>query len=304
MIKRILVPLDGSKLAENVLPFACSMAKQLQATLVLFHVVEKAAPDEIHGQHHLHEVGEARAYLDQVTKRLSSDKLSVVQDVHEVQEVGVAQTISNHADELHTDLIILCAHGNGGLRDVFYGNIAQQVIRQSKVPVLFIRPDTTFDWCSRPIAKIMLLLDGAKAHEVAIPVARDLAESYHAELCLLNVVPDSDSLALREAITGRVSPRATALTLDIGAKQAESYLDTKVQELSEQGISAKEIVLRGEVISKLIETIAAEKVDLVVMATHGHNVLDAHWEGSLTPRFLPKADVPVLLVRGVGADRE
>ena len=304
MFKRILVPLDGSNLAEKVLPFACVLAERLQATLVLFHVVEKAAPGEIHGQHHIREVAEAKAYLTQVTQQLSSTKVSVSQDVHEVQEVGVAQTISNHADELHTDLIVLCAHGNGGLRDVLYGSIAQQVIRQSNVPVLFIRPDTAIDWDKKPIHEILLLLDGSKSHEVAIPVASYLAEKYQAKLCLLTVVPNSDSLAVREAITGRVSPRTTALTLDIGAQQAEAYLSKMAQELSNQGILATGRVLRGEVTSKLIETISTEGIDLVVMATHGHNAIDAHWEGSLTPRFLPKTPVPVMLVRGIGEDRE
>jgi len=304
VFKRILVPLDGSNLAEKVLPFACALAEQLEATLILFHVVEKAAPDEIHGQHHLREVAEAKAYLERVAKQLSSAKVSVLQDVHEVQEVGVAQTIRDHAEELHADLIVLCAHGNGGLRDMFSGTIAQQVIRQGNVPVLFIRPDTTADWSKKPIREILLLLDGSKAHEVASPVASYLADKYKAKLRLLTVIPNSDSLAVREAITSRVSPRTTTLALDISAKQTEEYLLKISQELSKQGISATGVVLRGEVSSKLIETIAAEGIDLVVMATHGHNVIDSHWEGSLTPRFLPKTPVPVMLVHGIGEDRE
>ena len=140
MFKRILVPLDGSNLAEKVLPFARYLAERLQATLILFHVVEKDAPNEIHGQHHLREVAEARAYLDQMAVQLSSAGVSIMQDVHEVQEAGVAQTIRDHAEELQADLIVLCAHGNGGLRDMIFGSIAQQVIRQGTVPVLFIRP--------------------------------------------------------------------------------------------------------------------------------------------------------------------
>ena len=101
-----------------------------------------------------------------------------------------------------------------------------------------------------------------------------------------------------------MSPRTTTLALDISAKQTEEYLLKISQELSKQGISATGVVLRGEVSSKLIETIAAEGIDLVVMATHGHNVIDSHWEGSLTPRFLPKTPVPVMLVHGIGEDRE
>jgi nucleotide-binding universal stress UspA family protein len=299
VFKRILVPLDGSNLAEMVLPFARYLAEWLQATLILFHVVEKDAPNEVHGQHHLREVAEARAYLDQVAGKLSSVQVSILQDVHEVQEAGVAQTIRDHAEELHADLIVLCAHGNGGLRDMFFGSIAQQVIRQGTIPVLFIRPETVKDPGINPILQILLPLDGSKAHEVAIPVAVFLATKCEAKIRLLTVVPTVETLPVKEAITGRVSPRATSLSLDISAQQAEEYLHKISQELSAQGLSVSVDVLRGNVESKLIETVSAKGIDLIVMATHGHSAIDAHWVGSLTPRFLPKTPVPVILVRGI-----
>jgi nucleotide-binding universal stress UspA family protein len=299
VFKRILVPLDGSNLAEMVLPAARYLAGRLQATLILFHVVEKDSPDEIHGQHHLREVAEARAYLDQVAGRLSPAGVSIFQDVHEVQEVGVAQTIRDHAEELQTDMIVLCAHGSGGLRDMLFGSIVQQVIRQRTVPVLFIRPDTVKDSDVNPIRQILIPLDGSKAHEVAIPVAVYLASRCEAEIRLLSVVPTTDTLSVKGAITGRVSPRATTLSLDIAAQQAEEYLNKILQEILTQGVPVSGAVLRGNVQSRLIETIAAEGIDLVVMATHGTKTVDARWEGSLTPRFLPKTPVPVILVSGI-----
>ncbi len=264
------------------------LAERLQATLILFHVVEKDSPNEIHGQHHLREVAEARAYLDQLAKQLSSPEVTVLHDVHEVQEVGVAQTIRDHAEELHADLIVLCAHGTGGLRDMIFGSIAQQVIRQGTVPVFFIRPDTVEDEDFPPIHQILLPLDGSKAHEIAIPVAVFLAAKCEAKIRLLTVVPTPDTLPVKRAITGRVSPRATTLTLDNSAQQAEQYLHEVTQELATQGAQVSGVVLRGNAESRLIETIAAEAIDLVVMATHGTNAIDARWEGSLTPRFLPK----------------
>jgi nucleotide-binding universal stress UspA family protein len=296
--KRILVPLDGSNLAETVLPFAVYLAERFQATLILFHVVEKDSPNEIHGQHHLREVAEARAYLHEVAGQLSATGVSIIQDVHEVQETGVAQTIRDHVEELQIDMIVLCAHGNGGLRDMIYGSIAQQVIRQVSVPVLFIRPKNITDPGMHPIRQILLPLDGSKAHEVAIPVAVYLAAKYEAKIQLLTVVPTADTLSVKEAVKSRVSPRATMLTLDITAQQAEAYLDKKSQELSTQGVSVSGAVLRGNIVSRLIEIISAESIDLVVMATHGHSAIDARWEGSLTPRFLPVTPVPVILVHG------
>ncbi len=292
MFKRILVPLDGSKLAEKVLPFTCALAERLHATLFLFHVVEKAAPNEVHGQHHLREVDEAKAYLTQLAAQYSSTAITFLQHVHEVQEVGVAQTIRDHADELQTDLIVLCAHGKGGLRDMLFGSIAQQVIQQGSVPVLFIRPDIARDYRNFSIRQILLPLDGTKGHEIAIPVAVELAEKFEAHLRLLAVVPTSETLPVKGAITGRVSPRAVNVSLDISAQQAEEYLHQKTRELSAQGADVSAEVLRGDVKTKLIEAITAEQIDLVIMATHGTSVIDAHWRGSLTPSFLPYAPAP------------
>jgi nucleotide-binding universal stress UspA family protein len=298
VFKRFLAPLDGSNLAEQVLPYATYLAKQLQATLILFHVVEKDAPDEVHKQRHLREVAEARTYLNQIAERISSTGVTILQDVHEVQEVGVAQTIRDHAEELKTDLVILCAHGNGGLRDMIFGSIAQQVIRQGKIPVLFIRPEKVTDPITKPIRKILIPLDGLKAHEVAIPIAVYLAEKCKAEIRLLTVIPTSETLPIKKAITTRVSPRAVTLSLDISAQQAEEYLQRIIKEISTKGVPVSGIVRRGNVSNEQIEIITSEDIDLVVMATHGTRVLDAHWEGSLTPRFLPKTTIPVILTHG------
>jgi nucleotide-binding universal stress UspA family protein len=63
MFKRLLVPLDGSHLAEAALPAAAFLALKLNAVLTLVHIVERNAPEEIHGDRHLTNADEANAYL-------------------------------------------------------------------------------------------------------------------------------------------------------------------------------------------------------------------------------------------------
>ena len=298
MFKRILAPLDGSSLAEAVLPLARYLAERFQATLVLFHVVEKDAPEAVHGQHHLRQVAEASDYLEQVARQWSATGVSIVQDVHEVQEAGVAQTIRDHTEELHADLIVLCEHGQGGLRGALSGSIAEQVIRQGTAPVLFIRPAGVKDPVVNPIRRILLPLDGLKAHEVAAPVAVALATQCAAQLCVLTVVPTAETLPVKEAITARLRPLSTMAALNSSAHQAEKYVQKITRDLLAQGLLVSGVVLRGDAAAKLMETIAAESIDLVVMATHGHSAIDAHWEGSQTPGFLSRTPVPVVLVRG------
>src|SRR5512146_2289670 len=118
MFKRLLVPLDGSPLAESVLPAALYFAGHLGATIILFHAIEVGAPATVHGQRHLSGVEEAQGYLYDVAARLSRQsptEIMVEQNVHPVEEAHVARSIIEHVTELNADLIILCAHGHGGL---------------------------------------------------------------------------------------------------------------------------------------------------------------------------------------------
>ncbi|MCL4506746.1 MAG: universal stress protein [Chloroflexi bacterium] len=304
MFKRLLVPLDGSSLAEAVLPLTRYLAERFQSTIILFHVVEKAPPGAVHGEHHLQQVAEARDYLSRVAAQLSREGVTIVQNIHETQDAGVAQTIRDHADELHADLVVLCAHGRGGLRDVLFGSIAQQVIHQGRVPVLFIRPSLLKDTGVTEIKRILLPLDGLKAHEVAIPVATMLARQCDAEISLLSVTPTAETLPIRDAVASRVSPRTAMLALDLSARQAADYLQQICDRLQADGLAVSGAVLRGDAASIMKETVAAENVDMIVMATHGRDTSDARWEGSLTPRFLPMTSVPVILVRSTPESHE
>ena len=290
-------------MAEKVLPISCYLAEQCQATIILFHVVEKDAPQEIHGQRHLREVDEAGAYLAQIAKQYASEKVSIAQDVHDVQEDGVAQTIRDHVEELQADLIVLCAHGHGGLRDILFGSIAQQVVRQVTVPVLFVRPGMVTDSAVRPVHQVLLPLDGSKSHEAVLPVAAYVAAQCQAKIRLLTVIPTPDTLSGKEALTSRYYPNTKMLSLDISAQQAENYLSGVARDLSSQGVAVSDVVLRGDAASQILDTIETEGIDLVILATHAQSTFNSHWEGSLTPRLFSKTPVPVMLVR-VPADHQ
>jgi nucleotide-binding universal stress UspA family protein len=302
VINRILVPLDGSELAESVLPLSCYLAEQFQATLILFHVVEKSAPSEIHGQTHLQNAGEARGYLDRLVQEFSSEQVKILQDVHEVQEESVARTISSHTKELQSDMVVLCAHGRSGLRDVLFGNIAQQVIRQVAVPVLFIRPEWVKASTAKPITHILLPLDGSKPHEASIPFGSYIATKCHAKMHLVTVVPTPGNLPGKEVIVSRFFPSMQTVSLDLSAQQAEDYLYNIAQDLSSQEVAVAEIVRRGDIASNLVKIIETEQINLIIIATHGQNLFDAQWVGSLTPKLLSKTYVPVVLIHVSGPE--
>jgi nucleotide-binding universal stress UspA family protein len=139
-IKHILVPLDGSHLAEAVLPAVAYLAKTLSARVTLLHMIEQDAPQEIHGDRHLVDVEEAQAYLEGVAARALLVDLVVTRHVHSPQIIDVARSIVAHTEEIGADLVVMCSHGRGGLRRWVLGSIAQQVLSLGKTPLLLISP--------------------------------------------------------------------------------------------------------------------------------------------------------------------
>lgn len=295
MFQRILVPLDGSTMAECALPIAAAFAERCGASLVLFHVIEKGANASIHGERHLQTQTEAQDYLDRLSRKHAQAGLVIENHVHEETDVDVPDNIVQHAVELKIDLVVMSAHGSGGLRDRFIGSIAQQVIQRGNIPVLFVRPEMDFKQVKFPPERILVPLDGEGLHEHSLPAARSMAESCGAVVSLVTVVPTPGTLSSERASTGMLLPISTAAVLDLAERGAVDYLRDTVKRLIKEGIKANGQVLRGDTATMVLE--AAEKADLIVMATHGRTNWDAFWGESVTPKVMARTKIPILLVR-------
>jgi nucleotide-binding universal stress UspA family protein len=140
MFKRILVPLDGSLLAEKALPFATDEAKAHGAKLVLLRVIHPIFLEEpvTEAEQIVIEKDKERAgkYLEEVTKKLRDEGLDVKVDVGEGE---IANTILETAKAEGCDLICMTTHGFSGMEHFIWGSIAEKVVRASNVPVLLIR---------------------------------------------------------------------------------------------------------------------------------------------------------------------
>ena len=177
MFKHILLPLDGSKLAEAAIPFAVEFCRKLDSQITLLHVIEKDAPTEVHGQRHLTGEAESCDYLDDIAEKHFSFCAKIKKHVHTEEVSEVAASIVDHSSELKPDLIILTAHGAGGLREIIAGSIAQQVIAAGKVAVLLIKPDESGTAKKLSFKKLLIPLDGEPTHEQSLKVGGELAEN-------------------------------------------------------------------------------------------------------------------------------
>ncbi len=295
---RLLVPLDGSRLAEAVLPVVERLAAA-GATAVLLHVSERGAPATVHGERHLRACDEATAYLQDVAARLQPAGGAVEIHTHEVPEGDVAGSIAAHAEEEKASLIVLCTHGGGGVRDLLVGSIAQQVLRRGAVPVLLVRPDAA--GASPPFAPrtVLVPLDGTAGAEAALTPAADLARALGAALHLVMVVATLQTARGDRNPAALLLPATSRAMLDLQQSDAQGYLDALAAEVRTSGLAVTTEVRRGEPAAALSDEAAEPGVGLVVVATHGRAGLQAIWAGSVTARLLGRTRAPVLLLRTI-----
>ncbi|MEA5115680.1 MAG: universal stress protein [Geobacteraceae bacterium] len=296
MFSHLLLPLDGSSLAEAALPAAISLARSFAARVTLFHVIERSAPKEVHGERHLDEPEGAKAYLREVAGRAFPADVPVEFHVHEDPENSVALSIARHADEFGIDLVVMCTHGRGGLKAFMFGRIAQQAAAFSAMPVLFVQPGESGNEREFACRRLLVPLDGNSEHEQGLAVARQIAGVYGAEINLVMVVHKVDTLPAEDAAAARMLPLVTSALLGIAQKDAEDYLDGHVDRLRSEGFSTEKNVFRGDPVSAIAEAAEQKNADLVVLATHAKIGLNAFWSRSATPQISRKLRMPILLV--------
>lgn len=143
MYKRILLPLDGSKLAEAALPHAVHLARQFDSQLVLLRVVVSpyaiVAPDLVLAGTDP-DLRELSTHAEQYLKGIGAQIAGQGIDVRTVVSEGpVAEAIIDHALALDVDLIVMSTHGRGGVSRWVYGSVAERVLQGAACPVLLIR---------------------------------------------------------------------------------------------------------------------------------------------------------------------
>lgn len=292
----LIVPLDGSQLAEAALPAASHLAQAVKARVTLLHVIERNAPEEVHGQSHLADVSAAHAYLKGIAAKDFPPDIRVEEHVHSDKVTDVTDSLVKHIQELQADLIVMCSHGRGGLNIRLFGSIPQRVLALGTTPVLLIHPSKSFMNPEFSCQKLLVPLDGNPEHEQSIPIAIELAKACQAEVHLIMVVYTRRTLPGEKAATATLLPGATEAALDIKEEDAQKYLNQQKSHLKSSGLMVTEEVQRGDPTQSIILSARQHKADLIVIGTHGKTGMDAFWSNSLTPKIASRTHLPLLLV--------
>jgi nucleotide-binding universal stress UspA family protein len=309
----ILVPLDGSALAEQALPYVRTLALLLGARVRLLNVVideqnEMLIPEGIaaaygvidplatqrerehltlasHTQH-------AEGYLDTHAALLRGQGIEVEADVR----CGpAAEVIVEAAESPDISLIAMATHGYSGLRRWALGSVTDRVVHGTSKPVLVVRGAKSA--LAEPIVlkRVMVPLDGSPLATQALPLAADIAERARAELQLIQVVETSIEALPPIVPLGRPDLMPGEV-LRMLRKQAGQQLDEQAAMLRDRGLAVTARVVDGHVAEAIIDAATHQSVDLLVMATHGYSGLKRWALGSVTDKVLHAGTTPLLLV--------
>jgi nucleotide-binding universal stress UspA family protein len=216
---------------------------------------------------------------------------------------NVARSIAEHAGELAPDLIVMCTHGDprssvgeGGVRDLVVGSIAQQVIGQGKTPILLLHPQDPVATPLTALHTFLVALDGKPEHDQALQVAGELAKCFGASLHLLTVIPTLGTVSGEYAATGLLLPGTTSAMLNLTEEYTAESLEQRAAVWRKQGLKVKAEIRRGDPVHQILAAANGEKVDLIVLGTHGKTGMGAFWAGSVAPKVVSSTHTPLLLV--------
>jgi len=318
MYREVVIPLDGSELAEDVLPHVAQLIRGRDSRVYLLSVtpmMRGVTPPFVDlrpkGKERRRVEQELREYLRTAARRLEP----VATDVQIIVRFGrPADEILALVNEVGADLIAMSTYGRSGISHWVFGSVADRVLRGAACPVLLVRAGqaqlrTTYQ-------RILVPLDGSELAEQVLPHVKTLIRPP------LSLEPVSDRspgglrgstrVFLISVLTTRPEERAIALLTSYPAGlqlattalhhteiQLRFYLRSVATTLREQGVAVYTAVQRGSPAKEILAYAAEVDADLISMTTHGFSGASQRVYGNVAGKVLQGACSPVLLVRPI-----
>jgi nucleotide-binding universal stress UspA family protein len=314
-MKTILVPLDGSACAEQVLPYVRRLAPILNARLYLLKVVPDILEDDLatptvveayrrgpaptasRSERAWHSWAtqrrHAEGYLGSHSVMLESKGACVD---FEVRLGDPAEEIAAVAEEQHVALIAMATHGYSGLKRWTLGSVTDKVVHSATMPVFVIRNSGQARAEDIAFKRIMVPLDGSDLAKQALPFATNLAIGACAELNLIQAVPPTIEAFPGFAPRGRPIPQLREVLVAMRA-QASKELNALADDLGQQEMPVSTLVVNGHAAEVIVDEADRQKADLIVMATHGYSGIKRWALGSVADKVLHAATTPLVMVR-------
>lgn len=295
MYTRLLVALDGSETAEQVLPYARALARCLKVPVELLAVIAAGVYGPSEKTRFLDGVREdatrsSATYLGRVAQTLTGTNVEC-----SVKQGPIDESIISTAAADRGTLIAMTTHGRSGLNRWLLGSVAERVLRSTTNPLLVARakegasPDG-----EASLRSLIVALDGSELAESVLPHAVELAKA-----CALTVT------LLRSYSANQMVLRFQDYTPDVDEFKEElkweamSYLEDILVEMKSQGLTdVFPYVTEGDAAEMIIEYAKRTPDSLIAICTHGRSGVTRWVLGSVTEKVLRHSENPVLVIRG------
>jgi nucleotide-binding universal stress UspA family protein len=285
MIDRILVPLDGSRVAEQILPHLRRLLHRQNAEVIL---VRAAVPPPMENGMLIADalLAAARDYLTAMQEHLRDQGVRVRSVVKAGSPAGV---ILDVAEQERATMIALATHGETGLKRLLAGSVAEAVLRRSPVPVLLVRPFWSYELLPgrsdedelRPMSNLLMPMDNPEDAELLLPPVTELARLFDARVVLLHVIT-----------------RTNRNEADPAARRSgeEAQLARLASRLEHEKVEAVTLIEKGEPAHQILEAARANEIDLIAMSTHARAGFLGLFSSSVTEKVLRESTCPMLVV--------
>lgn len=291
MFERILVPLDGSKLAELALPHAEELAGAFNSEITLLFVCETPHCKS----RHEHEVYVEKT-AESIRKNMGGTSVKAV-----VVNGHAAAKINDYADQNDISLLVMATHGRTGIMSWALGSITNKVLDRVRRPILLIRAisDTQEAGPMTCFGRIMLPLDGSEAGEAALPHVIEIAKKLYPEIILLQVVAPGQHV---HTVGGLDYVRFPEQLIETMKSDARKYLQKLGDRLMATNATIRLEVKLGDPAEEIIKLAGEVGTCMVAMSSHGHSSIDRWTFGSVAHKVLHSGNTPFLLVRAPEVD--
>lgn len=306
VLDKIVVPLDGSSLAECALPIALALLSTAEGRLLLLRVpVYAETPPPVAAEYNMYwpEMRDATSsyrqvyqetqdYLAHIANRCQRKGLTVDTRVEEGDRAGAIVDVARAAQ---ADLIVMTTHGRTGVSRWVIGSVTERVLHDAPCPVLAVRarPDCGPDRPSPQFAeRILVPLDGSPLSETALPPAMAIAKRLGGKIILLRVAQGPANGPSAEGETSADAEEAPgAYLLEVAEACRAEDVATDTVTVTQPGSGA------AHVAGAILDYAASEGIGLIAMSTHGRSGLQRWVYGSVTEKVLHNSDGALLIVR-------
>ena len=287
IFKRILCPVDFSEYSNLALRYACALAKDNQAELVVYHSVPDLSPaaSYLEGNYMftVHDAlkSNASAKLEDYLKKFTSDVLKTIKIVN---YGNPAESVLDLSKKERIDLIVMGTHGVTGYESFLMGSVTNRVLHKTTVPVLVVSKTShhfIHENENQPvqIRRILCPVDFEMINSWMTGITMSFAQRYSSEIIFLHVIHGD------EGEWGKLETEALEKLSAVASPAREAGCEIRLE------------VRAGDPERVILRTSERENVDLIIMGHHTRKPIEEIFLGSVARRVVTKSQCPVLVAR-------